>query len=44
MTDVAKHGIEVEIDAMTDEEVTTALASIRHEETSIVLEDEKEEV
>ena len=44
LTDVAKYGIEVEIGAMTDEEVTAALASIRHEEASSVLEDEKEEV
>ena len=43
LTDVAKHGIEVEIGAMTDEEVTAALASIR-QETSSVLEEEKGEV
>jgi hypothetical protein len=44
LTDVVKLGVEVEIGAMTDEEVTAALASIRYEETSRVLEDEKEDV
>jgi hypothetical protein len=44
LNNIEKAVVEGGINAMTDEEVTAALASIRHEETSSVLEDGRVEV